>query len=154
MTQNRLPGIPHLNKLWQAVNVATELREKTRTRRTYVFNTHGPITFYLRAEKADVRVVRWNLPKVEVSLLLEAAFGWRMVAEQDDAGVYVVAHRRRMLGNFSSAMFSVVLPNDAHLALKLDDGRVTLDHIDGLLEIPPPEGDVYPRLLPAGQKPR
>ncbi len=143
----RLPGIPKLNALWRAVELAAELRELPRDRRTLVFNTQGPITFYLRAENADVRIVRWNRPRVEVSLRLEAAFGWRLMADQDEAGVYVVAHRRRMLGKLSSAAFSIIVPDDAYLALRLQDGRVALEHVTGTLEIPPSTEQVP--LLPA-----
>lgn len=147
-----LPGIQHLNTLWQAINTAADLREVARTRRTYVFNTSGPITFYLRAEKADVRIVRWQLSRVEVSLRLEAAFGWRVAAEQDENGVYVVAHRRRVIGELSSAVFAVAVPEDAHLAIKLEDGRVTLDNVAGLLEIAPPVREKRPYLLPKGEE--
>ena len=147
-----LPGIQHLNTLWRAVSTAADLREVARDRRTYVFNTAGPITFYLRAEKADVRIVRWQMARVEVNLRLEAAFGWRVAAEQDENGVYVVAHRRRVIGELSSAVFAVAVPDDAHLAIKLEDGRVTLDDVVGLLEIPPPMREKSPYLLPKGEK--
>ncbi len=148
----QLPGIPRLNRLWQAVNAAAELREMTRDRRTYVFHTSGPITFYLRAEKADVHIARWKLPKVELSVRLEGAFGWRVAAEQDEAGVYVAAHRRRVIGEFSSALFSVIVPHDAHLALKLEDGQVRLANVSGLLEIPALSEEMRYHLLPAGEK--
>ncbi|MBZ0300170.1 MAG: hypothetical protein K8J31_10530, partial [Anaerolineae bacterium] len=131
----QLPGAQHLNVLWRAVNAAAELRELTRTRRTYVFNTSSPITFYLRAEKADVHIARWHLPKVEVTYRLEGSFGWRATAEQDDAGVYVVAHRRWVLGELSSASFAVVVPHDAFLVLKLVDGRVIFEHVEGTLQV-------------------
>lgn len=147
--RKQLPGIL---RLWQAVNAAAELREMTRERRTYVFHTSGPVTFYLRAEKADVQIARWKLPKVEVSVRLEGAFGWRLAAEQDDAGVYVVAHRRRVLGEFSSALFSVVVPHDTHLALKLEDGQVRLVNVNGLLEIPALADEMRYHLLVAGEK--
>jgi hypothetical protein len=149
-----LPGIQHLNTLWRVVNVAADLREVARDRRIYVFNTAGPITFYLRAEKADVRIVRWQFARVEVSLHLEVAFGWRVAAEQDENGVYVVAHRRRVIGELSSAVFAVAVPQDTHLVLKLEDGRVTLDDVAGLLEIAPPVPEKRPYLLPKGEEKR
>ena len=147
----KLPGSQHLNTLWQAVNVATEIREFTRKRQTFVFNTQNAITFFLRAEKADVRVVRWRIPRVEVTVRLEGSFGWRIATDQDESGVYVVAHRRRVVGEFSSALFQVVVPEDAHLMLKLDNGRVTLDHVNGTLNIAPPDAAPAPYLLPSGE---
>jgi hypothetical protein len=149
MTPN-VPGLMHLNRLWQAAQMAADLRDLTRQRRTYVFHTAGPITCYLRAEKADVHITRWLLPRVEVQVNLEGAFGWRLAADQDEAGVYLVAHRRRLLGEFSSALFTLAVPHDAHLLLKLEQGRVTLEHGGGLLEIPPPQTGETAYLLTAG----
>lgn len=148
---NRLPGATRLNTLWRAVNVAAELREISRARHTYVFNTPDPITFFLRADRADVRVVRWDMPRVELRVRLEGAFGWRVATDQDEAGVYVVAHRRRLVGEFSSALFDVAVPQATHLVLKLDDGRVTLEHVHGSLQVPPPTTEPAQYRLPAGE---
>jgi hypothetical protein len=127
----------HLNTLWQAVNVASSVTELARQSQIYHFNVRGAVTFYLQADSAEVRVTRWNEPKIEVAATLQAAFGWRVATDQDDAGVYVVARRRPVVGTLSSALFSVLVPYDAYLILKLADGRVTLNHIDGTLQVPP-----------------
>lgn len=147
----KIPGTQHLNTLWQAVKTASEIREMTRTRRTYVFHTFGPITFFLRAENVDVRVVRWDIPRVEVSVMLEASFGWRIAADQDESGVYVVAHRRKVIGELSSAQFHVVVPQDTYLSLKLEKGRVMMEHINGTLQVPPPTPEAVYHLLPSGE---
>ena len=146
-----LPGAARLNTLWQAVSMATDLREITRDRRTYMFHVPESITFFLRAENADVRIMRWDVPRVEVRTLLEGAFGWRVATDQDEAGVYVVAHRRRLVGDFSSALFDVVVPREMHLVLKLDDGRVTMEHVNGILHVPPPHEERIEHLLPVGE---
>jgi hypothetical protein len=146
-----LPGAAHLNTLWQAVSVAADLREMTRTRRTFVFHVPETITFFLRAENADVRIMRWDAPRVEVRTLLEGSFGWRVATDQDEAGVYVVAHRRRLFGDFSSALFDVVVPRETHLLLKLDNGRVSMEHVNGTLHVPPPHHERVEYLLPAGE---
>jgi hypothetical protein len=127
----------HLNTLWQAVNVASSVTELARQSQTFHFNVSGAVTFYLQAESAEVRVTRWNEPKIEVLAQVQAAFGWRMETDQDEAGVYVVARRRLVVGTLSSALFSVLVPQDTYLILKLTDGRVTLNHIDGTVQIPP-----------------
>ena len=127
----------HLNNLWQAVNVASSVTEFARQSQTFHFNVTGEVTFYLRAESAEVRITRWNEPKIEVTAQVQAAFGWRMETDQDDAGVYVVASRRPVVGTLSSALFSVLVPKNAYLILKLADGRVILNHIDGTLQVPP-----------------
>ena len=147
----KIPGTQQLNTLWRAVNAASEIREMARTRRTLVFNTFGPITFFLRAENVDVRIVRWQIPRVEVSMKLEASFGWRIAAEQDESGVYIVAHRRKVLGGFSSAQFQVIVPQDTYLSLKLQKGRVMMEQINGTLQVPPPTAEAIYRLLPSGE---
>jgi hypothetical protein len=127
----------HLNSLWQAVNVASSVTELARHTETFHFNVNGAITFYLQAESAEVRITRWPEPKIEVTAQVQAAFGWRMETDQDDAGVYVVARRRAVVGTLSSAIFNILVPQSAYLILKLTDGRVTLNHVDGTLEVPP-----------------
>ena len=59
---NLLPGAARLNTLWKAVNAASDLREMTRSRRTYVFHVPESITLFLRAENADIRIMRWDRP--------------------------------------------------------------------------------------------
>ena len=129
----------HLNTLWQAVNVASSVTELARQSQTFHFNVNGAVTFYLQAESSEVRVTRWNEPKIEVMAQVQAAFGWRMKTDQDDAGVYVVARRRLVVGTLSSALFSVLVPQSTYLILNLSDGRVTLNHIDGTIQVPPLE---------------
>jgi hypothetical protein len=127
----------HLNTLWQAVNMASSVTELARQSQTFHFNVKGAVTFYLQAESAEVRITRWNESKIEVMAQVQAAFGWRMETDQDDAGVYVVARRRLVVGTLSSAVFSVLVPQSTYLILKLTDGRVTLNHIDGTIQVPP-----------------
>lgn len=127
----------HLNTLWQAVNVASSVTELARHTETFHFGVSGNVTFYLQAEGAEVRVTRWTEPKIEVTAQLQAKFGWRLATDQDEAGVYVVARRRALVGTLSSAIFNILVPQSAYLILKLADGRVTLNHVDGTLEVPP-----------------
>ncbi len=143
--------VKHLNVLWQAASAASVAGDFVRQSRThtYVFRTHEPTTVYIRAEQTEVQVTRWNVPQVEVTLQLQAAFGWRTAAEQDEAGVYVVAKRRPLLGAASSAVIRLIVPDDAYLVLNLDKGRVLLDEVTGTLRLPPlTPPDVS--LLPSG----
>lgn len=129
----------HLNTLWQIVNAASTIGELARHSQTFHFNVSGPITFYLQSENAQVQVFRWALARVEVTAQLQVPFGWRIATDQDDAGVYLVARRRMVVGAASSAVFNVTVPHDAFLLLKLANGRVILEHVDGVLHIPPPD---------------
>jgi hypothetical protein len=85
-----------LNTLWQLVNAAfvnaaSSVRDITHHTKTYYFGVNGQITFYLQAENAEVNIKRWMRPQIEVTVKLQASFGWRIAAEQDDAGVYSIS---------------------------------------------------------------
>ena len=144
-----LPNADHINTLWQVVTAAGEF---TTDRRAYVFNTTGPMTFYLRAENANVHIARWDLPRIEIKLRLAGKFGWRVATDQDDVGVYFAAHRRRVIGRFSSALFEVAVPHDAYLVLKLAGGRITLENVDGTVQIPPMDTAHTQQLLMSGDE--
>jgi hypothetical protein len=129
--------VQHLNTLWKAVNTVSAVTDLTRHSQTYYFGVRPATTFYLQTEAAEVRVFRWSPLKIEVTAQLQASFGWRVATDQDDAGVYVVARRRPVVGNLSSAVFKIYVPEDAYLVLKLDDCRLIQEHLDGTLHLPP-----------------
>ena len=83
-----------------------------------------------------MRIARQDVPQIEVMSLLQAPFGWRVAAEQDDAGVYFVALRRPVIGSMAWASFLVTVPRDAHLALKLEHTRLCLEDVKGVMELP------------------
>lgn len=128
-----------LNALRHVLNTASEIRDLTRTQQRYHFNTVGPVVFHLVAENCEVRILRWQQPKIEVLMQLQVPFGWRVAHDQDEAGVYFVAQRRVVVGGIASAIFEVILPHDTHLSLKLKQGRVILEGIEGAMEIAPSE---------------
>lgn len=136
----------HLNTLWQVVSAASTVREWAQQVKTYTFVVNPHVTFYLRAENADVCLTRWQRPMIEVTLRLQVPMGWRVETDQDDAGVYMVARRRAVVGGLSSAAFEVVVPHDAYLVLKLQDGQVRLTQIDGTVQIAPPDADQTTRI--------
>lgn len=127
----------HLNTLWQVANAASSVMDFTRQNQTYTFAVHPAVTVYLRAEQATVRVVRWEQPRVDVFIQLQAAFGWRVATDQNDDGVYVVAKRRMLVGGFSRATFTLTLPHDAYLILKLTESSLLINDINGELHVPP-----------------
>jgi len=135
----------HLNTLWQIVGAAQSVTEMARPfvgrQQSYLFNVSASsaITLFLRADNAEVRVARWLKPQVEVVVQLQVPLGWRIATDQDEAGVYVVAKRKRVVGGMSSASFTVNVPQDAYLMLELENGRVLIDDINGALHIAPPD---------------
>jgi hypothetical protein len=138
----------NLNRLWQAARIVADIRDMTRHRETFSFPTTGPTTVYLRAEGANVRVMRWAVARVEVTVQLEGTFGWRMATDHDEAGVYIAARRRSVARRFSTALFELTVPHDAYLMLKLEASQVTLVRVDGTLYVPPdvPETEAHLQL--------
>lgn len=127
----------HLNRLWQVVNAASTVADFARQSQTYTFSISGSVTVYLQAEQAEIRLVRWGLPKVDVFIQLQAAFGWRIATDQDAEGVYIVAKRRMLVGSLSRATFTLTVPHDAYLMLKLSQSNLLMTDVNGTLHIPP-----------------
>jgi hypothetical protein len=131
----------HLNTLWQVVNAASTVADFTRQSQTFTFPVNGPITVYLRAEQAEIRLVRWAQPKVDVFVQLQAAFGWRIATDQDADGVYVVAKRRMLVGGMSRATFTLTVPHDAYLILKLTESNLLVTDVNGTFHVPPKDSE-------------
>lgn len=101
-----------------------------------VFPVAAPVTLYVRGSHCGVVVHYHAYDHVEIYASLYAAFGMRLVVEQDDDGVYVVVKRRRVLGLFSHSQLQVVVPEYCDLAFDLSPGNVTFEGVSGILEIP------------------
>ena len=127
----------HINTLWQVVNAASTVADFTRQSQTYTFAVGQAVTVFLRAEQAEIRIVRWSQPRVDVFVQLQAAFGWRIATDQNADGVYVVAKRRLLVGNLSRATFTLTLPHDAYLILKLKESNLLMSDINGEFHVPP-----------------
>jgi hypothetical protein len=84
-----------------------------------------------------VAIQRGAAPKVILRADMRRAFGLELAAEQDDAGVYIVAKQKRVVGKLSRADFSLTVPADCHLVFHLTPGDVVLEDIDGMMELPP-----------------
>lgn len=102
------------------------------------FPVEFPITVFVRASKCHVTVYYHELDQVELHASLYAAFGMRLIIERDEAGIYVVARRRRVVGAFSRSEFTVVVPRYCHLAFNLTPGHVRFIRLNGVLQVPPP----------------
>lgn len=127
----------HLNTLSQLVNAASAVAEFARSAQTYSFNVGASVTCYLHVKGGEVRIARRPQALVEITSQLQAPFGWRVAAEQDEAGVYFVALRRPVVGAVADAIFHVTVPLDTHLVLRLEHTRLSLDDMNGVIELPP-----------------
>jgi hypothetical protein len=103
---------------------------------TQVFNVRPPITIYVRASHCRVTVRRASALKVTLEANLYRSFGVDLAAEQDDAGVYIVAKRKPFVGSVSRTDFTITVPPECHLAFHLTPGDVVFEDIDGIMELP------------------
>src|SRR5579871_2650184 len=120
-----------LNTLSQIMSAASTVADIARSAQTYNFHVGSGVTCYVHVADAEVTIARHAEPQVEIQSKLQAPFGWRVAAEQDEAGVYFVALRRAIVGSVASASFVVTVPQDAHLVLKLERARLSLDNVTG-----------------------
>jgi hypothetical protein len=119
------------------VQVAAENAVNATTKSYFrIFEVTLPTTVYIRGSQINITVRRKVGTQVQFSASLRAAFGWSLAAEQDDAGVYIVAKRKLLLGSMSSASFTLIAPPEANLVFHLTPGAVRLYDIDGKISIP------------------
>jgi hypothetical protein len=120
-----------------AVQVTAESAATATTKAYFrVFEVTLPTTIYVRASQTNITVRRRAGTQVQLSANLRGSFGWELVAEQDDAGIYIVAKRKLLVGSLSTASFTLVVPPEANLIFHLTPGTVRLYDIDGKLRIP------------------
>jgi hypothetical protein len=120
-----------------AVQVTAESATSATSRSfVQVFEVALPTTVYVRASQCDITVLRVPGRRVELSASLRASFGWELAAEQDEAGVYIVARRKRVVGAISSARVSLSVPPQANLVFNVTPGTIHLLDVDGKLSIP------------------
>lgn len=124
------------NTLRKLAAAAGTVRDIAFESRTYEFPVPQPLTLYLDAGPAHVTLQRTLEPRIIVDIRLQAGFGWRLIHEQDEAGVYIVARRRAIVGPIARAEFMVSVPDNIDTVLKVENGQVTLNDISGMYELP------------------
>jgi hypothetical protein len=125
-----------MNRLMQVMNAASSVAEIVREKQVYRFGVRPAGALYMHTEGAEIRLFRWELPTIEISAQLQASFGWRIASEQDDAGVYFVAKRRPFVGAMAGGTFSLTVPHDTHVILRLERCQVWMTNASGTVEIP------------------
>lgn len=147
-----------LNTLRRLLSAASLVRDAAFETKTLEFLALKPLTFYLDTQDSEVIIRRWEQTKISVCVRLQVGFGWHLQNEQDEAGVYVVAKRKLVVGSFSRADFDIALPDTAHVVLKLTDSVILLENVTGTFQIPAPalqapaKTSTPVRALPAPQK--
>ncbi len=125
-----------ISRLMQLMNAASSVAEIVREKQIYRYGVRAGSALYLHTEGAEVRLFRWELPTIEIVAQLQASFGWRIASEQDEAGVYFVAKRRPFVGGMAGGTFSLTVPQDTHVILRLERCQVWMTNTTGTVEIP------------------
>lgn len=125
--------------IFQIYDRARGLPNITQRRYVRAYERHGVCTIYVRATHCRVVVQRIAEPRVQVELDLRQSFGWQWRSDADEAGVYVVLKRRRVVGGLSYARLTLQVPHDAFLEFDLAQSRVEMDNVQGRLSIAPPQ---------------
>ncbi|MDX2161377.1 MAG: hypothetical protein SF162_08650 [bacterium] len=125
----------------RAVETTAQLIDLARSTQHHRFNAPPHTTVYLHAVDAEVFIARHDQPVVEIITKLGAPFAWRIGSEQDDAGIYFVVQRKpvvgQVVGALANAVLLVTIPLEAHLILRLDGVRLTLQALTGDFEFSP-----------------
>ncbi len=131
-----------LEMLLELAATVRSLPRLTRRRRVAAYEVNGPTTVYIRASHSQVSVQRTAERRVQIECDLRQAFGWQWATERDEAGIYVVLRRKPVVGVFSRADLTLVVPPDAYLVFHLTPGSVRLEDFEGRLSVAPLDGIV------------
>ena len=85
----------------------------------YQFYTSDDATTYLYAEHCAIEVERWDKPIVRCTFNLRLTPGWRVAAEQDESGIYLVLKRRQIVGGLARATILLTLPQNTTCLLEV-----------------------------------
>lgn len=94
-------------------------------------------TFYLEADYAEVKLSRAEGENLYLGVKLRASMSWKLATDRDEAGVYVFAKRKPLIGNIGRARFQVRVPRGAHISLQLKNCVLCLDDLVSNLDLPP-----------------
>lgn len=127
----------YLANIWNAVKLVSSARDLAVETRRFEWTVSIPNTFFLQAEHCDINLSWHDNHNVIANLELQAGFGWQWTTDQDEAGVYIVARRKPLIGSIGRGKLDFALPQGIHLSLKLENCRLCFDKLDASLELPP-----------------
>lgn len=104
---------------------------------TQIFNVDPATTVYIRASHCRIQVQREDVARITLRASALPTVGPELVTEQDEAGVYIVAKSKPVVGKLTPAHLDITVPRDSHLVFHLTPGDILLQGIDGLIEFPP-----------------
>ncbi len=126
-----------LGRLWRALNLLGAARDLAIEKRRYEWDTLASKTFYLNAERADIHLQAHDEAHILTTIELRGGFAWQIATDQDEAGVYIIARRKAIIGSIARAKIAVWLPPSLHITLELANCRLCMDELRGKIELPP-----------------
>ena len=126
-----------LDNAWKALKLVGAARELAIETRRFNWEVATRTTFFLQAEYADIRLATHGRHQILAKIELQAGFGWQLVTDKDDAGVYIVARRKPLIGSIGRSKFDIALPDDVHISLKLEHCQLCLDDLNTSLDFAP-----------------
>ena len=126
-----------LDNVWKALRIVGAARELAIETRRFNWAVAAGTTFFLQAEYADIHLAAHEGTEILASVELQAGFGWQLATDQDEAGVYMIARRKALIGSMSRAKFDIKLPEQAHISLKMENCQVCLADLNTTLDLTP-----------------
>ncbi len=126
-----------LDKIWKALRIVGAARELAIETRRFNWEAAAGTTFFLQAEYADIRFAAHERHEILAKIELQAGFGWQLATDQDEAGVYMIARRKALIGSIGRGKFDITLPQHVHVSLKLENCQVCLAELNTALDLPP-----------------
>jgi hypothetical protein len=125
-----------MENAWKALKLVGAARELAIETRRFSWEAAAGATFYLQAEYAHIRLAAHSRHEILARIELQAGFGWQLATDKDEAGVYIVARRKPLIGSIGRGKFDITVPTDVHLSLKLERCLLCLDDLNTSLDFP------------------
>ena len=127
----------HLGNFWKAAQLLNSARDLAVETQHLHWDVTTPSTLFLQAEQSDIRLAWHDQPQILAKVELRAGFGWQLTTDQDEAGVYVVAVRKAVIGSIARGKFHFSLPRGVYISLKLTQCQLCFDDLTASLDLPP-----------------
>ena len=126
-----------LDKAWKALKIVGAARELALETRHFSWDVAARTTFFLQAEHADIRLLTHQSDEIQAKIELQAGFGWQVATDQDEAGVYIIARRKPLIGTIGRGRLEITLPVHAHISLKLNGCQLSFAELNAAFDLPP-----------------
>ena len=127
----------HLGNIWKAARLLNSARDLAVETQRFHWDVRTPSTLFLQAEQSDIQLALHDQPQILAKIELRAGFGWQLTTDQDAAGVYIVAVRKRVIGSIARGKFHFSLPRGVYISLQLKQCRLGFDNLTASLDLPP-----------------